>query len=104
MTAVAKHTPLPWVIIQADTERMEIDNKLVGATGGILIGKYGYRMTIEGIAYEEEFLANLHLIAAAPKLLRACKKAYRELMSGSSNIGTRTEMAIFIREVLNEAN
>jgi hypothetical protein len=77
-----KHTPLPWVIIQADTERLEIDQTLVRATGAILIGKYGYKLTIEGRTSEEEFMANLHLIAAAPKLLRALRELMNQVLEG----------------------
>jgi hypothetical protein len=64
------HTPGPWQIVQADTERLEIDGFLVRATGAILMGRTAKKLTCEGIeGGETEFMANLHLIAAAPDLL-----------------------------------
>jgi hypothetical protein len=66
------HTPGPWQIIQADTERMEIDTLLVRATGAILMGRSAKKLTCEGVeGGEAEFMANLCLIAAAPDLLEA---------------------------------
>ena len=71
----AKHTPGPWQVVETGTERLVIDQRLVRAKGAIVMGKYAYKLTIDGIADEGEFLANIFLIAAAPEMLNLIERA-----------------------------
>ena len=85
-----KFTPGPWEILQADTRRVQIEDRLVEATGAMLIGHYGKRLTFEGFEIgEEEFLANLSLVAAAPELLEALEVAVAEIVAWRNGANTK---------------
>lgn len=61
-----KHTSAPW---KYDNTRKYYRNKIIRRNGQ-LICKMIKSITIT----EEEFIANIHLIVAAPLLLEACQK------------------------------
>ena len=65
----AQYTPGPWAIAP----------KSLGGAEQIYTEKHGRIATINNTYPDAEAEANARLIAAAPELLQACKKAYQQL-------------------------
>lgn len=71
-----KYISEPWEIAQIDTRRVYQDEHLVEAVAAIRIGKFSHKLQITGRTTEQEFLAMIRLIAAAPDLLNALQSMY----------------------------
>src|SRR3990167_7565144 len=69
---MSKHTPGPWQAGRADMATVEygVDSKWIYADK-----KYIALASGNDVDTWDEVMANAHLIAAAPELLEACKKA-----------------------------
>lgn len=69
-----KHTPGPWEVEVVTSGKDEVYARIKGVafSDGIKVGVYKKKLP-------EEAMANARLIAAAPKLLEACKDTARTL-------------------------
>jgi hypothetical protein len=72
-----KHLLRPWEIAQIDTRRLYQDDNLVEAVAAIRVGSSAYRLTFSGITTEEDFMAIIRLVAAAPDLLELAEIVQR---------------------------